>query len=264
MEDNGPSHTPLSEAEIQAATVGAVAPHDAPIRLHQYDASWPERFAREADRIRRALGAAALRIEHVGSTAVPGLAAKPIIDIVLEVADSAAESAYLPPLESHGYVLRIREPNWWEHRMLKGPDTDINLHVFTAGCPEVARLLQFRDRLRKSIRPRAIQRRQARAGRAALEIRAELRRRQDRNHRRHHRPIRERVWLNLERGTSTCRPPPHRLQTLAPMEARSRPLAKTIAQRTAAEPAKVQVDGSGTEVNTPNKPCDSSPGPAVK
>ena len=89
-----------------------------------------------------------IRIEHVGSTSVPGLPAKPLIDIVLEVADSADEAAYVPALEATGYCLRIREPDWFEHRVLKGPDTDVNVHVFSAGCEEVDRMLLFRDWLR--------------------------------------------------------------------------------------------------------------------
>jgi GrpB-like predicted nucleotidyltransferase (UPF0157 family) len=91
-----------------------------------------------------------MRIEHAGSTSVPGLAAKPVIDIVLAVADSADEDAYARLLESAGYVLRIRERSWYEHRMFKGPDTDINLHVFSLGCPEIHRMLEFRDWLRNS------------------------------------------------------------------------------------------------------------------
>jgi GrpB-like predicted nucleotidyltransferase (UPF0157 family) len=79
---------------------------------------------------------------------VPGLAAKPIVDIVLVVADSADEGAYVVALETAGYVLRIREPHWFEHRMFKGPDTDINLHVFSLGCSEIERTLRFRDWLR--------------------------------------------------------------------------------------------------------------------
>jgi GrpB-like predicted nucleotidyltransferase (UPF0157 family) len=91
-----------------------------------------------------------LQIEHAGSTSVPGLAAKPIIDLLLRVTDSADEEAYVPALEAGGYVLRIREPDWYEHRMFKGPDTDINLHVFSSGCPEIGRMLIFRDRLRSN------------------------------------------------------------------------------------------------------------------
>ena len=90
-----------------------------------------------------------IRLEHAGSTSVPGLPAKPLIDIVLEVPDSAAEASYVPDLEAAGYVLRIREPDWYEHRSFKGPDTNVNLHTFSAGCEEVDRMLLFRDWLRK-------------------------------------------------------------------------------------------------------------------
>ena len=62
--------------------------------------------------------------------------------------DSAREASYLPALERAGYRLRIREPGWFEHRLFKGPDTDINLHVFSAGAAEIDRMLRFRDWLR--------------------------------------------------------------------------------------------------------------------
>jgi GrpB-like predicted nucleotidyltransferase (UPF0157 family) len=136
---------PTTEEQLVAVTVGERVPHDGPIALHDYDAGWPAAFEREAARIRGALGDAALQVEHTGSTSVPGLAAKPIIDITLIVADSADEPAYLPGLEAAGYVLRIREPDWHEHRVLKGPDTDVNLHVFSAGSVELARMVGFRD-----------------------------------------------------------------------------------------------------------------------
>jgi GrpB-like predicted nucleotidyltransferase (UPF0157 family) len=138
-----------NKAYLDAVTFGGARPLGGPVQLAEYDPEWPGLFAREAERIARVLGNSAIRIEHVGSTSVPGLAAKPIIDIVMEVANSNDESAYVAPLESHGYELRIREPNWFGHRMLKGPDTEINLHVFTVCCPEVDRMLQFRDRLRR-------------------------------------------------------------------------------------------------------------------
>ena len=130
--------------------VGELKPLAGPVRLVDYDPEWPRLFRREAARIRAALGERALRIEHAGSTSVPGLAAKPIIDIVLVVADSADEQAYVPALEGSGYVLRIREPDWFEHRVFKGSDTNVNLHVFSSGCEEVERMLCFRDRLRAS------------------------------------------------------------------------------------------------------------------
>ena len=140
-----PEHTPLTDDEIRASTVGELTPHAAPILLAEYDPQWPVLFAREEKRMRDALGELALRIEHVGSTSVPGLAAKPLIDIVLVVADSSEEDAYVPPLEEAGYTLRIREPDWFEHRILKGPDTNVNVHTFSDGCSEVERMVAFRD-----------------------------------------------------------------------------------------------------------------------
>jgi GrpB-like predicted nucleotidyltransferase (UPF0157 family) len=123
------------------------------ISLAEHDPRWADLFDHEAPRIRALLGPRALRIEHAGSTAVPHLAAKPIIDIILEVPDSADETTYCPPLEAAGYKLRIREPHWYQHRMFKGPETTgqpagINLHVFSQDCPEIDRMLRFRDWLR--------------------------------------------------------------------------------------------------------------------
>jgi GrpB-like predicted nucleotidyltransferase (UPF0157 family) len=89
-------------------------------------------------------------VEHIGSTSVPGLVAKPIIDILLVVADSADEALYVPALEAAGYVLRIREPDWHQHRLFKGPDTNINLHVFTQGSEEIRKHLTLRDWLRRN------------------------------------------------------------------------------------------------------------------
>jgi GrpB-like predicted nucleotidyltransferase (UPF0157 family) len=138
----------ISDEEIQRVRIGKVTPHDAPITLAEYNPGWPALFAREAGRIRRTLGSAAVQVEHVGSTSVPGLAVKPIIDILLAVPDSAHERAYVPAMEAAGYVLWAREPDWLEHRMFKGPDTNINLHVFTVGAIEIDRMLLFRDWLR--------------------------------------------------------------------------------------------------------------------
>jgi GrpB-like predicted nucleotidyltransferase (UPF0157 family) len=129
-------------------TIGGPQPLTDPIEIRAYDPSWPLSYAREEARIKSILSDRVIRIGHVGSTAVPDLPAKPVIDIVLEVRDSAAESAYVPELEAAGYVLRIREPEWFEHRLFKGPDRDVNLHVFPAGCAEVERMLRFRDWLR--------------------------------------------------------------------------------------------------------------------
>jgi len=139
---------PLTDEQIRNHTIGELRPLSGKIVIADYDPCWPELFQQEAARTRTALGPRALRMEHTGSTSVPGLAAKPIIDMLLVVADSADESSYVPDLEKAGYVLRIREAGWHEHRMFKGSDPDVHLHVFSAGCPEIERVLMFRDWLR--------------------------------------------------------------------------------------------------------------------
>ena len=156
MTDVPPTDEQTSDADIAAYTVGEVKAHDAPINLADYDATWPTLFQREAQRIRDALSDRVVQIEHVGSTSVPGLAAKPLIDILLVVQDSSNEPMYLPALEGRGYFLRIREPDWYQHRVLKGPDTNINLHVFSTGCVEIDRMLAFRDWLRTYIDDRLL------------------------------------------------------------------------------------------------------------
>jgi len=144
------------ERRIRAATIGEPQRLDGQIELCAYNVTWPRLYDREAQRVIAALGRQVLRLEHVGSTSVPGLPAKPIIDMLLVVADSGREDAYVPPMEAAGYVLRIREPDWYEHRLFKGPDTNINLHVFSAGCVEIERMLGFRDHLRSSQTDRAL------------------------------------------------------------------------------------------------------------
>jgi len=146
----------MDEDDLRAVTIGELRPLAGKIELADYDPAWPVMYAREAARIRAALADRVLVLEHVGSTAVPGLAAKPKIDILLVVASSADEAAYVPALEAAGYVLRIREPDWHEHRFLEGPDTDINLHVFSRGCPEIDRMVQFRDWLRDNAADREL------------------------------------------------------------------------------------------------------------
>ena len=148
MAPNPDTPSPLTDEEIRAAAVGDLPEHNARIELSEYDPKWPRLYEREAERIGHALGPKMLRIEHVGSTSVPGLAAKPLIDIVLVVADTTDEEAYVPRLEAAGYVLRIREPDWFEHRLFKGPDTNVNVHTFSEGCEEVDRMIGFRDWLR--------------------------------------------------------------------------------------------------------------------
>lgn len=156
------SFTPLTEDEMRAVTIGELKPLTVKIQVVDYDPEWPALFEREAARIRSVLGERVLRLEHTGSTSVPGLAAKPIIDMTLAVPDSADEAAYVPDMEGVGYVLRIREPEWYEHRLFKGPDTDVNLHVFSAGCEEIERMLLFRDWLRANDADRALYQRSKR------------------------------------------------------------------------------------------------------
>jgi len=118
------------------------------VSIRDYNPLWPELFAVERDRICAALGAAIVTIEHSGSTSVPGLAAKPIIDITMTVPDTRDESAYVPRLEAAGYSFRLREPDWYEHRLLTRDWPRVNLHVFPAECAEVDRMIIFRDWLR--------------------------------------------------------------------------------------------------------------------
>lgn len=146
----GAQQAPLTEEQLRAVHVNGLAPQAGPIVIAEYDPAWPSLFAREAARVRAALGERVVRLEHVGSTSVPDLAAKPRIDMLLVVADTADEAAYVPALAAAGYVLHIREPDWYEHRLFKGPDTDINLHVFSAGCEEIDRMILFRDWLRSN------------------------------------------------------------------------------------------------------------------
>jgi GrpB-like predicted nucleotidyltransferase (UPF0157 family) len=138
----------LYEERLAHVTVGEPQQLPGRIELADYDPAWVHAYERNAARIRGALGARVVCLEHVGSTSVPGLAAKPVIDIVLEVADSAEEATYRPQLEAAGYELRIREPDWFEHRMFRGGEPPANLHVFSAGCQETERMIVFRDWLR--------------------------------------------------------------------------------------------------------------------
>jgi GrpB-like predicted nucleotidyltransferase (UPF0157 family) len=144
--------------EIQAFNVDMIKPLTGPIPFVEYDPGWPALFEREEARIRSILGDRVIRLEHTGSTSVPGLAAKPIIDITVTVADVLDEPAYAPDLEAAGYrlVIREHEPEWFDHRVFKGPDTNVNLHVFSAGCRELDRMVGFRDWLRTHDDDRAL------------------------------------------------------------------------------------------------------------
>src|SRR5579871_2523815 len=146
----------LSEDELRDRTVGELQPLSSPIWIAEYDPGWPRRFETAAQVIRSALGDRVLRLEHVGSTSVPGLPAKPIIDILLVVTNSAREEEYATALEHAGYRLRIREPEWYEHRMFRDAPEEVQLHVFSEGCPEIERMLVFRNWLRSSASDREL------------------------------------------------------------------------------------------------------------
>lgn len=128
--------------------LGRPAPE--PVHVVGYDPQWPEWYARAAALVRAALGDRALQVEHVGSTSVTGLSAKPVIDADLTVTDPADEDSYVPALERRGFVLTLREPPWHEHRMLTLREPRTNLHVFGPDCPELIRHRMFRDWLARN------------------------------------------------------------------------------------------------------------------
>jgi GrpB-like predicted nucleotidyltransferase (UPF0157 family) len=140
---------PVTAEWLRERQVGEPTPRLAgPIEIVAYDPVWPTLYSKHAAAIRSALGPAALAVEHVGSTSVPGLAAKPRLDIDVIVADPRDEAAYLPALEAAGYVLRVREPDWYDHRLLHGFNPLTNVHVFAPDCDEHLRHVIFRDWLR--------------------------------------------------------------------------------------------------------------------
>jgi GrpB-like predicted nucleotidyltransferase (UPF0157 family) len=124
-----------------------------PIVVVDHDAEWPNRYARVRDRVRTALGASALSVEHIGSTSVPGLAAKPIIDVLVTVRDVEDEAAFVPQLERAGFVLRVREP---EHRMVRTPARDVHVHLYEPDHEAVSAYLDLRDWLRVDADDRAL------------------------------------------------------------------------------------------------------------
>lgn len=146
MSDTHPFWRPYAPPTDQEIARARVAPTDQSlVEVVAPVSSWPQQFAEVRDTVVAALGDRALSVRHVGSTSVPGLWAKPIIDVDLIVADSGDETAYLPDLEAAGFVLRVREPEWEEHRCLRGTDPPSNLHVWSPGSQEPARHAAFRD-----------------------------------------------------------------------------------------------------------------------
>ncbi len=131
------------EAHLDEVLIGGR--ERAVVSVVDYDERWPLRFREVAERLRRAVTEDVVGVEHIGSTSVPGLAAKPIVDVLLTVAEVSNEAAYLPALESAGFPLRVREP---AHRMVRTPARDVHVHVYEPGRPEVRDHLDLRDWLR--------------------------------------------------------------------------------------------------------------------
>jgi GrpB-like predicted nucleotidyltransferase (UPF0157 family) len=138
----------MSEGAKETGLIGGVEKRT--IEIMDYEPLWRDKFQAHANAIDKALGEAALRVEHIGSTAVPRLAAKPIVDILVVVGDSAREELYLPQIEAAGYELRVREPGFHEHRMFRTTTRDVHVHFYSPDSPEIGRNLIFRDRLRNN------------------------------------------------------------------------------------------------------------------
>jgi GrpB-like predicted nucleotidyltransferase (UPF0157 family) len=115
--------------------------------LSDYDPAWAGRYREHQRLIGEALGTVDVDIEHIGSTSVPGLAAKPIIDIVVAVDDITAEEDYLDALLAVGYELRVREPG---HRLVRTPSRDVHVHLYERGAPAIDEYLLLRDHLRSN------------------------------------------------------------------------------------------------------------------
>jgi GrpB-like predicted nucleotidyltransferase (UPF0157 family) len=124
-----------------------------PVVIADYDPQWPVRFEAERAGIAAALGPTARRIAHFGSTAVPELAAKPVVDILVAVDDPDDEAAHVLPLEGAGYELRVGEPG---HRMLRTPRRDVHVHLWALCSADERRHLLFRDWLRADGADRAL------------------------------------------------------------------------------------------------------------
>jgi GrpB-like predicted nucleotidyltransferase (UPF0157 family) len=121
--------------------------------LSDYDPAWPSRFAELEARIGSALGDGAHAIEHIGSTSVPHLAAKPVIDVLVVVPDVEEEHSYGTALQDEGFVLRVREAG---HRMFRTPDRDVHIHVYSSGDQAITDYLDLRDWLRVDRSDRAL------------------------------------------------------------------------------------------------------------
>jgi GrpB-like predicted nucleotidyltransferase (UPF0157 family) len=142
------AHRALGVAWPGFETVEGSEREGEPIEVVPYDPAWPARFAAWRGRIEGALGDPALRVEHVGSTSVPGLAAKPVVDIQVSVADIEDEPGYVPALERAGVQLRSRDAEHRYFRPFPGASREVHVHVCDAGGRWEREHLLFRDYLR--------------------------------------------------------------------------------------------------------------------
>jgi len=177
------------DAYLDRVLIGG--PESVPIVVVDYDPGWAVRYESERRRIIGALGVRAVKVEHIGSTSVPGLAAKPVVDILVTVGDAEDEAAYIAPLIDAGYVLRVREDN---HRMLRTPEKDVHAHVHSDGDDEAHRLLLLRSWLRGNDAEPPIRAGQTGSGQPDLADNARLRERQDRSDPGHAEAGRSRGW----------------------------------------------------------------------
>jgi len=136
----------MSNKKLEIGVIGGAEKRV--IEIISYDDSWPLKYVEHKNKIIEALGDSKINIEHIGSTAVPHLSAKPIIDILLVVKDSSNEDEYLDKMESAGYQLRVREPDFHEHRMFRTIERDVHIHILSNGSSEIERYISFRNRLR--------------------------------------------------------------------------------------------------------------------
>ncbi len=153
-----------------------------PIEIVEHNPDWPAHFALIASRIRDATSAV-VAVEHVGSTSVPGMPAKPIIDVDVTVADPTDEDAYVPALEAAGFQFLFREPRWHEHRFFGLKEPYANIHIFGPDSPELTRHAMFRDWLKEHADEREIYARAKREAAAASRAAGENTR--DYNKRKH-------------------------------------------------------------------------------
>jgi GrpB-like predicted nucleotidyltransferase (UPF0157 family) len=150
-DERQPDRPKVDDAMLDAVLVGSRVP--VIVVIVDYDPEWPRRFEEQRAKLRAALGERVRRIEHIGSTSVPGLAAKPIVDVLVTLDDVDRDEALQADLEAAGYQPRVVEPG---HRVFRPPERNVNVHVWNDDDPEVDAYLRLRERLRRSPEDRAL------------------------------------------------------------------------------------------------------------